>query len=162
MEPHRVELLAGLSPDDARQILDLGTPMQLAGGSVLFHLGQAADRVYIIWRGRIALMVPLRLRQQDTTVLLEERLPGQTVGWSALIPPYRFTLDATAPFETEVLAIDRLELIAHLNAHPSVAHVLTRNVAEIMGQRLQVFQAMWLREMQQVIDLRTLPAGRTA
>ena len=39
---------------------------------------QAADRVFIIWRGRIALMVPLRLRQQDTTVLLEERLPADT------------------------------------------------------------------------------------
>ncbi len=37
--------------------------------------------------------------------MVEERSAGQTVGWSALIPPYRFTLTATAPLETEVIAL---------------------------------------------------------
>jgi hypothetical protein len=29
-----------------------------------------------------------------------------------------------------------------------------QNVASVVGQRLQVFQAMWLREMQRVVELR--------
>jgi hypothetical protein len=29
------------------------------------------------------------------------------------------------------------------------------NLASVIGQRLQVFQAMWLREMQRVVELRS-------
>jgi hypothetical protein len=36
-----------------------------------------------------------------------------------------------------------------------VGYAVTRNLAAVIGQRLQVFQAMWLREMQRVIDTRS-------
>ena len=55
---------------------------------------------------------------------MEERVPGQTVGWSALIPPYRFTLTATAPLETEVIALSREALRAHFAADPAVGQAM--------------------------------------
>jgi hypothetical protein len=30
---------------------------------------------------------------------------------------------------------------------------VARNVSAVVGQRLQVFQTMWLREMQRVVEL---------
>ncbi len=81
---------------------------------------------------------------------MEERSAGQTLGWSALIPPHRFTLKATAPIETDLLAFRRGPLLDYLAAHPEVGYPVTRNLAAVVGQRLQVFQAMWLREMQRV------------
>ena len=44
-------------------------------------------------------------RGREEDVLIEEREAGQTLGWSALIPPHRFTLKATAPLDTDVLAL---------------------------------------------------------
>ena len=93
-------------------------------------------------------------------VLIEERAPGQPFGWSALIPPHRFTLKATAPLDTEVLAIPRTTLLQYFETHPDIGYIVTQNVAEVMGRRLQVFQAMWLREMQRVVELRTSPMWR--
>ena len=158
MDLNRTELVAGLAPDDAAQVLQLGTALRVPSGTALFHLGELADRVFVIERGRIALTMPMQVRQQEEAVLVEERSPGETVGWSALIPPHRFTLNATAPLETDVIAIPRTALLGYLATHPDVAYVLTRNVAELMGQRLLVFQAMWLREMQRGIESRTLAA----
>ena len=109
--------------------------------------------LYVVRQGRIALTLPMEVRGQAQDVLIEERGPGQAVGWSALIPPHRFTLKATAPLGTDVLVLPRARLIEYLTAHPAIGYQVARNVAAVVGQRLQVFQAMWLRQMQSVVKL---------
>jgi CRP-like cAMP-binding protein len=148
------DLLKGLSPEDAAGVLALGKRLLLSSGSELFHLGQDADALHVIQRGRLKLTLPMQVRGHEEQVLVEERAPGQTVGWSALIPPYRFTMTATAPLETEVISLSREALLAHFAAHPVVAHSISLNLASVIGQRLQLFQAMWLREMQRTVELR--------
>ena len=149
----QAELLHGLSPRDADELLAIGTRMVLPRGTMLFELGSAADSVYIVTQSRLSLTLPMIVRGREENVLIEERQTGQALGWSALIPPNRFTLTASAPFGAEVLRIPRDVLAEHLTARPDVGYVVMRNVAEIVGQRLQVFQAMWLREMQRVVEL---------
>jgi CRP-like cAMP-binding protein len=149
----QTELLAGLQERDARAIEALGSRAALKEGDVLFRLGTDADRLFIIERGRVALTLPMRVLDREETVLVEERGTAQALGWSALTPPHRFTLTATALVETEVLALPRIALFAYFDRHPEVGYVVARNVAAIIGQRLEIFQAMWLREMQRVVKL---------
>jgi SulP family sulfate permease len=148
------ELLDGLTADESAEIKALGARLSLAAGDTLFRLGSEADRLFVVERGRVALSLPMHVGRNEEEVLVEERLPGQAVGWSALVPPHRFTLTAIAQLETEVLALPREPLLAHFAAHPRVGYVVTRNVAAVTGQRLQLFQTMWLREMQRVVRLR--------
>jgi CRP-like cAMP-binding protein len=147
------ELLNGLPPEATAAVMALGSEVHLAGGQVLFDLGSDATNLYVVKQGRIALTLPMDVRGQEQDVLIEERGPGQTVGWSALIPPHRFTLKATAPLGTDVLVLPREPLADYLAAHPAVGYQVARNVAAVIGQRLQVFQAMWLRQMQRVVKL---------
>lgn len=149
----RPDLLSGLTEDQAEGVRALGTPRRLSTSEALFTLGSDADAVFVIERGRVSLTLPMQVRGSDEELPLEECGPGQTVGWSALIPPHRFTLTATALIDTEVLVLTRDALTAHFEAHPEVGYIVARNVAAIVGQRLQVFQAMWLREMQRVVKL---------
>lgn len=148
------ELLDGLTAGESAEVRALGAPVRLAAGDTLFRLGSEADRLFMVERGRVALSLPMHVGGDVEEVLVEERLPGQVVGWSALVPPHRFTLTATAQLETEVVALPREALLAHFAARPAVGYVVTRNVAAVTGQRLQVFQTMWLREMQRVVQLR--------
>ena len=149
------DLLRGLPDDEASQVMALGSRVSLPSGGELFRLGAAADCVYVVERGRIALTLPIQVGGREEDVLVEERVVGQTVGWSGLIPPHRFTLRATAPLETEVVALPRAALLEFFTAHPAAGYLVTRNLAAVVGQRLQVFQAMWLREMQRVVALRS-------
>ena len=148
------DLLKGLAQADVDETLALGSRISLAGGDELFCLGAEADCLYLVSRGRINLTLPMQVRGKDQDVLVEERTPGQTVGWSALIPPYRFTLRATAPLATEVIALSRVALCDHFMQHPVVGYMVTLNLAAVIGQRLQLFQAMWLREMERMVELR--------
>jgi CRP-like cAMP-binding protein len=148
------DLLAGLTEEEAARVLALGSRIALTAGQILFNLGDAADSLFIVDRGRIALTLPLRVRDKQQDVLIEERSPGQALGWSALVPPHRFTLKAAASVESEVLALPRAALFDHFAAHPAVGYAVTRNVSAVVGQRLQVLQTMWLREMQRVVEIR--------
>ena len=147
------ELFAGLAEGDAARVLALGSHSSLPAGAVLFNLGDAADSLFVLERGRIALTLPMQIRGKQQDVLIEERSAGQALGWSALVPPHRFTLKAKALVDSEVIALPRIELSAHLSAHPAVGYLVTRNVSAVVGQRLQLFQTMWLREMQRVVEL---------
>jgi CRP-like cAMP-binding protein len=117
-------------------------------------LGADADIIYIVERGRIKLTLPLKVRGREESIFVEEKTPGQTVGWSALIPPYRFTLTATAPVDTEVIAISRDPLLKMFAELPEVGRTAALNLAAVIGHRLQLFQAMWLREIQRTVELR--------
>ena len=148
------ELLQGLSPDEAEEVWALGGRLTLTSGAELFHLGTEAGSLYVVTRGRIKLTLPMQVRGQEQDILVEERSPGQTVGWSALIPPYQFTLTATALVQSEVLAIPGDALRSYLAASPAAGCAISLNLAAVIGQRLQLFQAMWLREVQRMVELR--------
>jgi CRP/FNR family cyclic AMP-dependent transcriptional regulator len=148
----RPELLNGLSDQAAAQILAIGSRMTVANGAELFQLGVQADRLFVVERGRIRLTLPMQVRGREENVLVEERGSGQTVGWSALNPPFRFTLSASAALETEVISFGREALLAYFAQHPEAGYVVSMNLASVIAQRLQLFQTMWLREMQRTIN----------
>jgi CRP/FNR family cyclic AMP-dependent transcriptional regulator len=147
-------LLKGLSGDETTRFLGLGVPIRLASRETLFRLGTEADKAYLVMRGRIALTLPIQIRGKEEDVLVEETLPGETVGWSALVPPHRFTLNATAAIDSELIGFSRASVLHHFAAHPDVGRAVTQNLAAVIGHRLQVFQTMWLREMQRAIEHR--------
>ena len=150
----KADLLEGLTDEDGDRVLALGRRIHLASGAELFHLGDQAECIYVIAQGRLRLTLPMQVRGQDQNVMVEERVPGQTVGWSALIPPYRFTLTATAPLDTEVIALPRDALRRHFAVYPEAGYLVSLNLASVIGERLQLFQAMWVREVQRMVEMR--------
>jgi CRP/FNR family transcriptional regulator, cyclic AMP receptor protein len=149
------ELLNGLSSAEVDQVLALGKRITVPNGGSLFRLGDEADRLFLIERGRIRLTFPMLVRGREEDVLMEEKSPGETVGWSALVPPYRFTLSATAPLETEVIALPREKLCAYCESSPAVGFRIGMNLAILVGQRLQLVQAMWMREIERTVELKS-------
>jgi len=152
MAHEQSELLKDLTAEEVERILALGTRIAVPSGTSLFRLGDPAERLFLIERGQIRLTLPMRVRGREEDVVVEERTAGQTVGWSALIPPHKFTLAATAPLETEVIALPREELRKYLAANPTLGYKVTLNLAIVIGHRLQLFQTMWLREMQRTVE----------
>ena len=53
-----MDLLQGLDADEATRVLALGKRMTVESGGVLFRLGDRADSLYLVARGRIRLTLP--------------------------------------------------------------------------------------------------------
>jgi CRP/FNR family cyclic AMP-dependent transcriptional regulator len=155
MSIEQADMLRGVAAGDAARLTALGSRVHVPTGTQLFELGSDAHDVYLIDRGRIALTLPMRIGARQEDVLVEERTSGQMVGWSGLIPPHRFTLKASAQIDTDVIVLPRAPLLEFFDANPATGYVVMRNLASVVGQRLQVFQAMWLREMQRFVETRS-------
>ncbi len=153
------ELLKGLPPAQADEVLALGTRMSVPCCGTLFRMGDPADRLFLVERGRIRLTIPMLIRGREEEVFIEEKSPGETVGRSALVPPYRFTLFATATVETEIIALQREALLELCQRSPSVGCRIALNLSSIVTQRMQLIQTMWIREMERTFEKESsLPA----
>ena len=62
-----IDLLKGLASEDAERVLALGKRATVSAGAELFHLGDAADSIYLVARGRLRLTLPSGTRQQPLT-----------------------------------------------------------------------------------------------
>jgi len=147
------ELFSGLAEADATSLAQLGSRVVLEPGQLLFRIGDEATQLYVVERGAMELRMPMQVEGQEEDVRIEDCLPGDTLGWSTLVPPHRFTLTATARQHAELTAFARDALLAHFASHPAAGYVVLGNIAAVLGQRLQVFQAMWVRQMQHIVDL---------
>jgi CRP-like cAMP-binding protein len=152
MATRQPDLMLGLSEEETARLLALGVPTAVARGETLFRLGAAADALYVVEHGRIVLTLPMHIRDGEEQVVVEENQPGETVGWSGLVAPHRFTLNATAAVASELRAFPRTVLLDHFRSYPGVGYQVMQNVAGVIGHRLQVFQTMWLREMQRAVE----------
>jgi CRP-like cAMP-binding protein len=98
-------------------------------------------------------------------VCVESALPGQTIGWSALVKPYRFALSAKATEPSEFLTFTRDDLHRLFETDPSSGYLLMRRIAEVVGERFLTVEALWLRSLQrdlskQLSEQTAVPPGR--
>lgn len=148
----QAELLEGMSSDQIRRLSLLGRQRALLGGEYLFLLGDSAQYVSIIASGRVDLCFPIRIAGVMKDITVESVGAGRTVGWSALVKPYRFTLSARASEPTDLVAFSRQDLLHLFDNDPGTGCVLLSRVSELVGARLSSFQALWARELQRQIE----------
>lgn len=154
--PHAVaasSLFRGLMPDQCEPFGPLAGEQSVSKGGYLFRLGEPAARLLVIRRGTVELTMPLSLKGGDRDVVVEEARAGETIAWSALIEPYRFTMSARAGTDVELLAFSRHALQRAMEAHPDAGLQILANLARVIVRRLQVMQTMWTRELQRTVNV---------
>ena len=149
------DLFEKLPPEQVDRLLSSASPLSLRKGEALFGLGTEAKGIFLIDTGQVRLTLPMKVEGRDLDVMVGERMGGHMVGWSGLIPPHRFTVKATAAANSRILALARPKLLELFDEEPDLGYAVYANLAKIVGQRLQVFQTMWIREMQHVVKSKT-------
>ncbi|MBI4605240.1 MAG: cyclic nucleotide-binding domain-containing protein [Planctomycetes bacterium] len=151
---HDSRLFADLTEMDMVQLDNIAEERRLTDGQCLFARGDEARELMVVLSGSVQLELPVSILGESRSVNFETKGRGEVVGWSALVPPYRFTLSARAKGGASVLAFPRTELASLFDSDPALGCRLMRNLAAIIGQRLHGFQSMWAREVQRSLDER--------
>ncbi len=102
----------------------------------------------------MAFTMPIRIGATSHEAFVDEKGPGAVIGWSALAPPFKYTLSARAMEDTELTAFSGAELSTQLAQDPVAGVVVLMNLIALLGHRMQQTQAMWLRELQRTLDAR--------
>lgn len=125
---------AGLNVGAIRLIAGCASNVHFAEGEFLFEEGHEANQFWVIRRGRVAMQLESPGRGAIVTDTMDE---GEVVGWSWLVPPYRFFADGRAVTPVSATALDGACLRGKCEADPELGYQLLKRVTSVMYQRLQ-------------------------
>jgi CRP-like cAMP-binding protein len=130
----RHPFFAGLDEATVRMLEGCAHNSHVRSGEYLFREGEAADQFFVIRRGRVALDVHVPGRGEYVLDTVDE---GDVVGWSWLVPPYRWFFDARALQDVSTIVVDATCLRAKCRDDPALGYALMQRVAQVMYHRLQ-------------------------
>jgi CRP-like cAMP-binding protein len=125
--------VAGLPPHVRAALAALAARREFRQGSVLFREGTAADDLFLINSGLVALdlYVPGR---GPVRILTIGR--GEMLGWSALLGRSSMTATATALEETTAFAISGLQLRSLCDQNHEAGFRIMQQASSALAQRL--------------------------
>jgi CRP/FNR family cyclic AMP-dependent transcriptional regulator len=126
-------LFAGVSDSIAGVLAALSSQREAKIGEVLFRVGDAAERFFIVRRGLVSieLYAPGRV-----PIVVEQVDDGDVIGWSWLVPPYRWRFDARVAEPTSLFSIDAAALREQLDEDPALGYAVTKRFLPVMARRL--------------------------
>jgi CRP-like cAMP-binding protein len=103
-------------------------------GDFLFREGDEANKFYLLREGKVRLELNTAGR---ASIAIQTLAAGEVVGWSWLIPPYRWRFDARAVEPTRAFAMDGVCLRQKCEEDHDLGYVLQKRICQMVTQRLQ-------------------------
>ena len=127
-------VFAGLAPERLDLIAGCAGNVRRHAGEEMFREGEPADAFYVL-RARA---VALETRAPAGPPLVIETLhAGDVVGWSWLVPPYRWHFDGRAIEDVRAIGFDAACLRRKADEDPALGYDLLQRFAQIMVRRMQ-------------------------
>jgi CRP-like cAMP-binding protein len=124
---------SGLDDSFMKFLSNSAQELQVKEGHVLFQQGKPADKFYLLRSGQVSVQVPALV---GPTLELQVLGEGQMLGWSWLIPPYRWNFQARALQDSDLLEFDGSAILAHCEEDPKFGYELFKRFAALMSNRL--------------------------
>jgi CRP-like cAMP-binding protein len=123
----------GLNEDFMKTLSEFATEKRVSEGEVLFQQGKAADKFFLVRKGRVSVQVPALVGPPLELQVLGE---DQVLGWSWLIPPYRWNFVARAVEDSDVIEFDGGAILARCEQDPKFGYELFKRFTALMSERL--------------------------
>jgi CRP-like cAMP-binding protein len=127
----------GLEDEHLRLIAGCASNTAFHAGDRLFTTGDPADVFYLVRHGIVALDTFMPVRGHLT---IETAGPGELVGWSWLIPPYRWHFTGRAVDPVRAVRFDGACLRRKAEEDPELGYALTTRFAQMLVARLRATQ----------------------
>lgn len=127
-------LFSDLEPDMLAELAGCASNVHFDKGHVIFREGEEANRFYVIREGKVVIEV---FHLERGSIPLQVLEAGQVLGWSWLVPPYKWRFDARAETEVRAFALDGACLRGKCAQHPRLGYELLKRFAMLMDRRLQ-------------------------
>jgi CRP-like cAMP-binding protein len=123
-----------LSKEDLEALAALATIRRFGAGSLLIREGRPADTFLLLAEGEVAIEVFV---PGAPTRTLQTVQPNSAIGWSWLVPPYRWEFDARAVTDTTALAFAADHLRALFERRSSIGLHIVERLLIVVAERLK-------------------------
>jgi CRP-like cAMP-binding protein len=137
-----------ISREAVDELCSRGQTVSFEADHKLFERGQGAEELMILQEGVVELLFPVQIMGVTRAVTMESKHTGDVVAWSAVVSPYRFTLSARCASECTLTSFRRSTLHTFFETDPQTGYLFMRNLAGVIGRRLQAMQTIWMHDLQ--------------
>ena len=137
------EFFGGLSDETLKFLSDCSNTSEIEKGQVLFKQGEAADKFYVVRKGQISIQIQAIM---GPSLEIQSLGQDQVLGWSWLISPYRWSFQAKAMEDSELLVFDGAAILNRCEQDPKFGYELLKKFAELMSVRLDVARKKMMDE----------------
>ncbi|MCW8934228.1 MAG: cyclic nucleotide-binding domain-containing protein [Gammaproteobacteria bacterium] len=124
---------SNLDPAHIEILVQHAQERSYAVGDMLFRQMDLAEHFFILMEGSIKVQVPAIMGPALVVQTLEA---NDILGWSWLIPPYKWAFEATAELDSRVLVFDGKALLQHCETDYNFGYALMKMFAGLMSERL--------------------------
>lgn len=130
----RHTFLKDIDPEFYDHLVIMADERHFNQGQFLIREGKAADKFFLIHSGKVSIEIPCSHKE---SIRIQTLGPGDIVGWSWLIPPYKWRFDGRALEPTDVIALEAGSLRKKCNEHPALGYDLLMRLATVVTKRLE-------------------------
>ena len=124
----------GMDPAFLDQVSHRASERRFETGELLVEEGGTADAFHLLEHGKVALEVAAPDRPRRTIQTIGR---GDVLGWSWLVPPYRWAFDARAVKPTHSVVLDAEVLRRAMDAHREAGYRFLMRLLPVIAQRLE-------------------------
>jgi CRP/FNR family cyclic AMP-dependent transcriptional regulator len=126
--------LQGFSREQLTLLTDCALPAHFRAGEVIFREGEEANRFYLITSGKVVLESGV---EYGEPVVIETIGAGDVLGWSWMLPPYRWHFTARTVEPAEAIFFAAPILHEYCDRDHSLGFELHKRMSAVMMKRLQ-------------------------
>lgn len=123
-----------MDPEVCKTIAGCAANERFGAGDYIFREGGPADKFYFIRHGNVALEVHAPGREP---IIVETLQAGDILGWSWLIPPFKWRADARALQLVRAISLDAKCLRGKYESDHSLGFELFRRFVPVITRRLE-------------------------
>ena len=124
---------SGLDEGFIKFLANSATEIQVEKGHILFQQGKPANKFYLLRSGLVSVQIPALM---GPTLEIQTLASDQLLGWSWLMPPYRWNFQARAIEDSDLLEFDGSAILAHCEEDSKFGYELVKRFAGLMSERL--------------------------
>jgi CRP/FNR family transcriptional regulator, cyclic AMP receptor protein len=125
---------AGMRPEHLQLVVGCASNVRFDAGKFILREGEEANEFYLLRHGKVGLEVYAPERGPITIQTLGE---GDILGWSWLVPPYRWKFDARVIELARAIALDGKCLREKSESDYQLGYELLKRFSQVMVEHLQ-------------------------
>lgn len=128
----------GFSDSQVEKVAAIALEESYEAGMSMYQKGDPARSLFLVCEGKIVLVMEnyMGSHRAPIQVTVDVIAKGDSMGWSALVEPYIFTLGALCIDRSRVIAVDAVKLRDLSDREPELGYKLMQAIAKVIANRL--------------------------
>ena len=125
---------SGLSTDILDRLARHASEIEVPRGQCVFKSGETASSFFLLIEGEVSIQIPA---VTGPTLHVQRLTPVRALGWSWMLPPYKWSFNALVESDAKLLEFDGKAILAECEEDPAFGYQIVKRVSGLMAERLE-------------------------